>query len=182
MHGGTGDNQVPHPCQAREGLPSGTQSKTQTGRFREAPGHEHGLCVVPEAQAVGNSGAQGDDILQCTAQLHPHHIGVDINTKPVGHKGILHQLSRRLVSAGGHTACGNPPGHLLSMAGPGQDRHGVARDLSGHLRHAQKGLRLNALGHRYQKALRVQMGCNGLAHPPERKGRRGQDHHVPSPD
>ena len=48
----------------------------------------------------------------------PHHIGVDINTKPVGHKGILHQLSRRLVSAGGHTACGNPPGHLLSMAGP----------------------------------------------------------------
>ena len=179
VHGGAGDNQVSHTGQSREGFPLGAQGETKPGCLRQAPGHEHGLCIVAEAAAVGNTGAQGNDVFQCAAQLHTGYIRIGVDPEAVRHESILDTLGQGLVGVGGDTAGGDSSGHLFGVTGTGENRDVVACHLLGHLAHTQKGIRLDALGHGDQLGLLIQIGGEGLTNRPEGEGGGRQHHHLP---
>ena len=98
--------------------------------------------VVAEAQAVGDTGAQGDDVLQGRAQLRANGIGTGVHPEGVGHEGILNEFRLLLIGGGGKQAGGHVNGHFLSVAGAAEHHHVLAGFLGHHLAHAQIGVLL----------------------------------------
>ena len=91
--------------------------------LREAPGDDRAPGVEPEAQAVGDAGGDGDDVLQRTTHLHPDDVDRGVRPERLG-------LQRGL----------DPLGHLLVVRGDGHHRRHPGRHLLGE-RGADTGLK-----------------------------------------
>ena len=97
VHGGTGDDQVPHARQSGKGLFPSAHGHAQPGDLGKSPGHKGGFCVVATTHAVAATGTERDHILQGGGQLHSHGVVGGIDAEPGAHEHILHQLGRPLI-------------------------------------------------------------------------------------
>ncbi len=98
---GTRRHQVSHSRQPAERLRPGPQRDTQTCHLGQAPRDEGGLRIVAEAEAIADAGADGDDILQHTAQLDPQHIRIRVHAEPRRAQGSLHLRGEGRILRGG---------------------------------------------------------------------------------
>ena len=182
MHGGAGDDQVAHTGKPGEGFLFRTQRHAQSGGLRQATGHEHGLGVVPEAQTVGDTGAQGNDVFQRRTQLRAHGIGAGVHPQGVRHESVLHEFRKRLIGAGSQQTGGKIDADLLGVAGAGEGDDVLAGLLSDHLTHAQMGALLQALGDGDHHGIFVNVGSHTPADGAQGEGGRCHDHQLAAPD
>ena len=182
MHGGAGDDQVAHTGKPGEGFLFRTQRHAQTGGFRQTPGHQHGLGVVPEAQTVGDTGAQGNDVFQRRAQLRAHRVGAGVHPKGVRHEGVLHEFRKRLIGAGSQQTGRKIDADLLSMAGAGEGDDVLAGLLGDHLAHAHVGVLLQTLGDGDHHGIFVNVGSHTPADGAQGEGGCCHDHQLAAPD
>ena len=182
MHGGAGDDQVAHTGKPGKGFLFCSQRHAQTGGFRQATGHEHGLGVVPEAETVGDTGAQGNDVFQRRAQLRAHRVGAGVHPKGVRHESVLHEFRKRLIGAGSQQTGGKIDADLLGVAGAGEGDDVLAGLLRDHLTHAQMGALLQALGDGDHHGIFVNVGSHTPADGAQGEGGRCHDHQLAAPD
>ena len=182
MHGGAGDDQVAHTGKPGEGLLFRTQRHAQTGGFRQTPGHQHCLGVVPEAKTVGDAGAQGNDVFQRRAQLRAHGVGAGVHPKGICHKGVLHKFRQRLIGAGSQQTGRKVDADLLGVAGAGEGDDVLAGLLSDHLTHAQMGVLLQAFGDGDHHGVLVNIRSHTPADGAQGEGGRCHDHQLAAPD
>ena len=60
---GAGEDQVAHAGQPHDGLGMAAQGSAQACHFSGGPGDEGSAGIVAKAQAVGNAGSNGHDVL-----------------------------------------------------------------------------------------------------------------------
>ena len=182
MHGGAGDDQVAHTGKPGKGFLFRTQRHAQTGGLRQATGHEHGLGVVPEAQTVGDTGAQSNDVFQRRAQLRAHGVGAGVHPEGICHKGVLHKFRQRLIGAGSQQTGGQIDADLLGVAGAGEGDNVLAGLLGDHLAHAHVGVLLQALGDGDHHGVAVDVRRHAPADGAQGEGGRCHDHQLAAPD
>ena len=180
VHGGAGDDQIPHAGKAAEGPPGTAQLLAQVGQLRHGPGHQQRLGVVLETQTRADAAAQGHYVLQRRRQLHAHDVVAGVDAEIVVHERVLDEPSRRPVRAGGNASRGHPDAHLFRVGGAGQGHHPaeVMGLLLDHLAHAQIGVPLNALGDGHQDGLPFQVGRHLPGGLPDGEGGCRADHQV----
>ena len=180
MHRGAGDDQITHTGQTGEGFLSGTQRNAKAGDLCQAAGHEHGLSVVAVTHAIGNAGTQGNDILQRGTEFGTYSVGTGVYPKGIRHKGILHELGKGLVAAGGQQSRGDIDGNFLRVAGAGEDYHLFAGLLRHHFAHAKLGALLQSFGHRNEHDVGIQVRGNAAADAAQGSGGAGDDYQLTS--
>ena len=132
----------PIPGQAGKGLPPAPQGHPQPGDLRQAPGHEHGLGVVPVTHAGRSSPAhRAMTFFRAAPSSTPTTSLLTVDAEAVVHKtGPAPSPPPAWSAAGRDHGGGHPPGHLLGVGGAGEGHHravvpGAPRCM--HLRHAQ---------------------------------------------
>lgn len=100
MHGGTGDDQIPHTGKAAEGPPGASQLLAQAGQLRHGPGHQQRLGVILKPQACADAAAEGHYIFHRRRQLHAHDVIAGVDSEVIVHKGILDKSRSRAVWTG----------------------------------------------------------------------------------
>ena len=93
----------PMPGETRERQRIGARGDADAGHLGEPAGHQPGLAVVAEAQAVGRAGGDRDDVLERAAQLHAEHVagsctagtrGGEPGDDPVAERRVLRRDDR----------------------------------------------------------------------------------------
>ena len=126
MHRAAGHDQVAHAGQARKRLLLSAQRHTEACDLGQATGHEGRLGVVSQPQAVRNTRAERDDVLERTAQLAADNIGRRVNAEiPVVHKRLLRQLGRLAALGCGDDRRRHAARDLLRMGRAGQRNNRV---------------------------------------------------------
>ena len=118
----------PMPGQPGERQRVGSGRDPEPHHLGQAAGHQPGLAVVAEAEAVGGARRDGHDVLERAAQLDAEDVAVHVEpelaaTEPVGDAG------RELGVVGGHDRRGRQAaGDLGGEVRPGQGGDARRRD------------------------------------------------------
>lgn len=79
---GAGENEVADACKAAHGERVGAKLDGQPRHLRQAPRYERRAPVVPKAQPIRNSAADGQHVLQRAPQLHSCEPTASISKSP----------------------------------------------------------------------------------------------------
>ena len=120
MHAGGCHDQVPDAGQARKGVDVAAHGHAQAGDLGNAAGDQGRAGVVAVAKAGGDAHAQGDHVLQGTAQLHALDVGVGVHAHAGVAEHILHKAGRLVIRAGRHNGGGQVQRHFLGVRGAAQ--------------------------------------------------------------
>ncbi len=82
QRGSAGGDDVADPRQPRERQRVGSGRRTDPHHLGEAAGHQAGLAVVAEPEAVGGARGDGHDVLERAAQLDAEDVAVDVQPEP----------------------------------------------------------------------------------------------------
>ena len=77
-----GRDEVAHPGEPGERERVGAGRDAEPRHLGEAAGQQPGLAVVAEAEPVGGTGRDGDDVLERAAQLDAEDVLVDVEPEP----------------------------------------------------------------------------------------------------
>ena len=78
---GAGEHQVAYAGEAGESFAAASAGYGQTGDLSNASGDESGGGVVAEADSGGDSGSDGDDVLECTAEFDADDVGAGVEAE-----------------------------------------------------------------------------------------------------
>ena len=106
MDAGGRYDQVADAGKSTEGLGFAAHCDSQARDFCHTPGNQGGLGIITVAQAGGNTGCKGNDILHCAAQLHTQYILIGVHPHTGAPEHILHQLRGFLILTSGHNGGG----------------------------------------------------------------------------
>ena len=140
-------DQVAHAGEAGERHRLASHRHTEAGDLGEAAGHDGGPRVVADAEALGDAGGDGDDVLQGAGQLAADDVVVEVDTEQATGEHCLDRRADSEVLGGDHRRRGLAGHDLAGDVGTGERRHRPARsDIGDDLGHAQQRLLLEALG------------------------------------
>ena len=180
VHGRAGDDQVAHTGQTGEGLAVRAERHAQPGDLGKAARHEQGLGVVAVAHAVADTGAEGDDVFECRAQLDTGRVRAGVDAETAAHEGVLHALGKLPLRAGDDNARRDAAADLLGVRGAGQGDDGAAGLLRDKLRHAVAGTLLDALRHGDEQGRFGKVRRKGAGRGAHGERRRGEHDHLPA--
>ena len=180
MHGRAGDDQVANTGQTGEGLAVRADRHAQPGDLGKTARHEQGLGVVAVAHAVADTGAEGDDVLECRAQLDAGRVRAGVDAETAAHEGVLHALGKLPLRAGDDNARRDAAADLLGVRGAGQGDDGAAGLLRDKLRHAVAGTLLDALRHGDEQGRFGKVRRKGAGRGAHGERRRGEHDHLPA--
>ena len=183
MHRHTGDDQVANPRKPEESLRGTPHRDPEAGHLRHTARDDRGAGVIPEAHTMGNTGSQSNHVLECTAELHPSRVAVDIHTELQAHKDVLHFTCRRQIRASGDDRGRKPGGNLLGVRGAGQCDYACIGDITAEnvlddFRHRHQRLALDPLHHRDDQLPRRDIGLRLHDGGAQVHGRHGEQQEV----
>lgn len=122
-----GREQVADAGEASEGRVLAARGPAQAPQFGQAAGHQGGLEVVAEAEAVGDPGGDRDDVLERSGQLDPAPVAASVEAQVVAVQEFDQMPDQRFV-AGCDQAGGLAADDLLGMARAGQGGQGASAE------------------------------------------------------
>jgi hypothetical protein len=144
---GTGRDEVTHPGQAAEREDFSSQRHPEAAELGEAAGDEYGAGVVAETEAVADPGGDGHDILCGSSDLTTDDVGACVGAERLRVDEVLDPAGQILVGQRHHAGGGVAGRDLPGQVWAGQHAGGhVRQHLCHHLRHAEVGADLDALG------------------------------------
>ena len=148
VDGEAGDDQVADAGEAGEGLRPAAEGDAEAGHFRQRAGDQGGDGVVAEAEACGDAGGDGEDVLDRAAELDPGEVVAGVGAEIRGRVKSSWRRRARSSSVGADDrAGGQVGGDFLGVVGAGEHGDGIGgEDLAEDLAHPLAGVPLDALG------------------------------------
>ena len=81
---GAGEDQIADAGESGEGFAAATAGDGEAGNFGDAAGHESGGGVVAKADTGGDTGGDGDDVLEGSAELDADDVGGGVEAECLG--------------------------------------------------------------------------------------------------